>query len=140
MLTLGIGSLFHIDHIFLLVKSDLILFDPSWKEVSFETELGLLEGIGAKILKKEIVEENCVCEFSYHKNTHTVTLIPRTFELHELETIDPDIIHGPHLLFHDEEPDKSFLAMKEQIIQKAKSGTIFYSFSEGTCEESKWTK
>jgi len=141
MLTLGIGALFHIDHVFLLTKSDLVLFDPSWKDVSFERELSLLEGIGAKVLEKRVIDGSCVCEFSYKKVVYVATLIPRAFSLEDLTTVQPDIIHGPHLLFHDEEPDKSFLAMKDRIVQEAKSGTKFYSFSDDVaCKESLWVK
>lgn len=142
MVTLGIGSLFHCDHLFLLTKSDLVLFDPSWQEVSFERELELLEGLGAKILKKEIVDGSCVCEFSLNKVKYSITLVPRVFRLSDIDSVKPDVIHGPHLLFRDEEPDKSFLAMREEIVAKAKSGTKFYSFSDERdgCEESLWVK
>lgn len=142
MVTLGIGSLFHCDHLFLLTKSDLVLFDPSWQDVSFEQELELLEGLGAKILKKDIVDGSCVCEFSLNKITYSIKLIPRVFRLLDLDTTNPDVIHGPHLLFRDEEPDKSFLAMRDDIVARAKSGTKFYGFSgdEKGCEESLWIK
>lgn len=112
----GIGSLYHIDHLFSLGNPQrMILFDPEWQHADvISEEISLLKEIGAKNIQlKE--EDNLKITFSYNGATHFATLWKIKFDVSKVNWDEVDILHGPHLIVDKE---------KEELRQEIKKINI----------------